>query len=75
EIGAFAGVIGVRVGISPLQFLDFVAGLTTWDPVGDDFQKLRVRWPDPGSPPSFEDDEDGYITPAEGDEGTAEESP
>lgn len=73
EVGVFAGVIGVRVAISPLQFLDFVAGLTTWDPAGDDYQKLRVRWPDPGSEPSFEDDENGYITPAKADEEAVEE--
>lgn len=36
EVGLVLGLIGLRVGLSPLQAFDFLAGLANFDPAGDD---------------------------------------
>lgn len=36
ELGLFAGVFGLRVGLSPGELLDLLAGLVGLDPAGDD---------------------------------------
>lgn len=54
EVGLFAGVVGLRAGISLLQFLDFLAGVASFDPAGDDPTNLPILWPDPAASPSFD---------------------
>ena len=57
EASVFVGVVGVRVGVSPLQLLDFIAGLITWDPAWDDpFEDEMATWPDEGIEDYFEGD-------------------
>lgn len=53
EVGVFLGCVGVRVGVGPVQALDFLLGLFTIDFVGDDPHEHHVVWPDPDAPPSF----------------------
>lgn len=36
EVGLFAGVLGLRLGLSPGELVDFLAGLIGFDPAGDD---------------------------------------
>lgn len=36
EVGLFAGVFGLRVGLSPGELVDLFAGLVGFDPAGDD---------------------------------------
>ena len=56
EAGVFAGVVGARLALSPLQFVDFVLGVFTLDPANDDPQTHPPLWPDPGAPASFPGD-------------------
>lgn len=58
EAGVFLGVVGIRVGVAPLQALDFVVGLFTLDMAGDDVRRdVAPRWPEPDvAPPSFPPD-------------------
>jgi hypothetical protein len=58
EAGLFAGVIGARLTVSPLQLVDFVVGVFTFDPADDDPRTLRPLWPDPEAPDSFPDQEE-----------------
>lgn len=53
EAGVFAGVVGVRAGVSPLQVVDFVLGIFTLDFANDDPRTLAPLWPDPAAAPSF----------------------
>ncbi|MFH0943812.1 MAG: hypothetical protein V2A76_01330 [Planctomycetota bacterium] len=53
EAGVFAGVVGVRAAVSPLQIVDFVLGIITLDFANDDPRILRPLWPDPAAPSSF----------------------
>ncbi len=53
EAGLFVGVAGARLGISPLQLFDLVAGIITWDPANDDVVLEPSQWPDPAAPPTF----------------------
>lgn len=56
EAGVFLGVVGIRVGVSPFQLIDFILGLATIDLAEDDVRDEPLRWPDPGAgPPSFDD--------------------
>lgn len=57
EAGLFAGVVGARLALSPLQFVDFVLGVFTLDPAHDDPRTLPPLWPDPKAPASFQDDD------------------
>jgi hypothetical protein len=36
EVNAFAAIVGVRVGLRPVELVDFLVGLVTFDPMGDD---------------------------------------
>lgn len=36
ELELFLGIAGVRVGLRPVEFVDFVAGIVLLDPLGDD---------------------------------------
>ena len=36
EVGAVVAWIGFRVGVSPGELIDFLAGIVTLDPAGDD---------------------------------------
>lgn len=40
EVGATAGVVHARVGVNPLEFVDFLLGLFGLDPAGDDAVRL-----------------------------------
>ncbi len=53
ELGLFVGAVGVRVGVGPVQALDFLLGFLTIDFAGDDPHHHPVVWPDPDAPPSF----------------------
>lgn len=55
EAGVVAGPVGVRVGISPIQALDFVLGIFLVDFVLDDPRTFPILWPDPDAAPSFPD--------------------
>jgi len=58
EAGVFLGVVGVRVGVSPFQLIDFILGLATIDLADDDIRTDYIQWPDPGATPaSFEEQE------------------
>lgn len=46
EFGVVLGLVGVRIAASPLQCLDFIAGLATFDPAADDA--------DPPAPPAID---------------------
>jgi hypothetical protein len=36
-LGLHAGVVGVDVGIDPMEIVDFLGGFFLWDPRHDDF--------------------------------------
>lgn len=57
EASVFAGVVGVRVALSPLQWVDYMVGWFTFDPANDDPRTLPALWPDPKASPSFPDEE------------------
>ena len=50
EVGAFLGVLGVRVGVSLVELVDLLAGLVGFDPLADD----RGLEPPPGELPEEE---------------------
>jgi hypothetical protein len=54
EAGVVLGPIGLRVGVSGLQLVDFVLGIFLLDFPGDDVRNFPVIWPDPHARPSFE---------------------
>lgn len=56
EAGIVAGPVGLRLGVSPIQLVDFVGGLFLLDFALDDVRSYPILWPDPDAPPSFPDD-------------------
>jgi len=48
----FFGIVGVRFGLRPLEFLDFMAGLLTIDFMGDDIPAVTSATPQPLPEPS-----------------------
>jgi hypothetical protein len=50
EIDIFAGFLGLRLGLRPLEFCDFLAGIVTLDPAGDDIQPTTDNEPVPPPP-------------------------
>jgi hypothetical protein len=54
ELGLFLAVGGIRIGVSPLQFLDFTLGLFTVDWAKDDPKDVRApMWPEYGAEKAF----------------------
>lgn len=49
EMDAFLGVVGVRVGVRPVEFVDFVAGLLFLDPLQDDLPEASHAAPQDSS--------------------------
>lgn len=43
----FIGIVGVRVGLRPLEFIDLIAGLFTIDIMGDDIRSVSTATPQP----------------------------
>jgi hypothetical protein len=50
EIDIFAAIIGLRIGVRPLEFGDFLAGIAGLDPAGDDIQATTDNLPVPPPP-------------------------
>ncbi len=53
EVGVDVGVVGLRVGVSPIQLLDFVGGIFLFDFARDDVREYPTLWPDPEAETSF----------------------
>jgi hypothetical protein len=45
EIDVFAGVVGVRLGVRPVEAVDFILGLFLIDPLGDDLPEPHATEP------------------------------
>lgn len=43
DAGVFLGVVGTRIGFSPVEFIDFILGFTTLDFMGDDLAEEERR--------------------------------
>jgi len=45
EVDLFAGIIGLRLGVRPLEFCDFLVGIVGFDPAGDDIDETTFNEP------------------------------
>jgi len=62
EADIFFGIVGVRIGLRPLEFVDLVAGLLTIDFMGDDYPGVVTATPQPLPEPEPEAEETGELT-------------
>jgi hypothetical protein len=53
EVGIVLGPVGLRLGVSPIQLVDFIGGIFLYDFALDDIRSYPVLWPDPDATPSF----------------------
>lgn len=52
ELDGFLGIVGVRIGVRPLEFVDFVLGILFLDPLLDDIPAPETFEPSPWPPPA-----------------------
>ncbi len=45
EADLFLGIVGLRIGVRPLEFGDFLAGIVGFDPAGDDIEETTFNEP------------------------------